>query len=357
MAASCAGTAAAPAVAVRSERLISDWPAVSLALSGKNVVLAKSTAPRIVPGGFTVFRTDTVRFPLNGDRLTRRTIEDIIFRTSAGRTTAGPIAGDTTGRYIIVATGSNFPPQPIFCCTSEPRDLPLEPDGRPDAPTTVAAALDGPVARYVLRNPDGTHAFVNYWISDAPGQPFHQRISRPLAGERPALVAMGPGIVATVDAATGRSIHLATTSTGSYDPSGDEVLPPQPGTVSRLHVTRTMVVALVRTASGYELVRHDAPTWTRTVIWRGTRAPGLTAASDRTVAFINGTTVMQSVPGRTRQLLRLRGKLTALATDGRRVTVAERRTVLVRRKKTRKTAIIVASVLQPPGVYSAGGGS
>ena len=95
----------------------------------------------------------------------------------------------------------------------------------------------------------------------------------------------------------------------------------------------------------------------RTVIWRGTRAPGLTAASDRTVAFINGTTVMQSVPGRTRQLLRLRGKLTALATDGRRVTVAERRTVLVRRKKTRKTAIIVASVLQPPGVYSAGGGS
>jgi hypothetical protein len=168
---------------------------------------------------------------------------------------------------------------------------------------------------------------------------------------------MAPGIVATVDAATGRTIHLRTTSPGVYELFGGQVLPPQPGVITRLHVTRSMAVALVRTATGFELVRHDAPTWRRSVIWRGARAPELSAAGGRTVAFTTRGVVRQSVPGRTRQLLRLRGKLVALATDGRRVAIAERRTVTVRRAKTRKTAIIVASVLQPPGVYSVGGGS
>lgn len=325
---------------------------MSLALSGKNVVIAKSTSPRIVPGGYTIFRTDTVRFPLNGDRLTRRTIDDIIYRTSAGRTTAGPIFGDTKGRYILVATGRGTPSQPIFCCTSTPRDIPLEPDGRLAAPVTVAATPDGPLARYVLRNPDGTHTLVSYNVSDAPGQPLHQRVARPLPGDTPSLVAMAPGIIASIDAATRRTIRLDTTS-GVYDVFGGTVLSPQSGDVTRLYVTRRMVVALVRTGAGFRLVRHDAPSWTPKVIWRGTRAPGLTAAGDRTVVFTSGGVVTQSVPGRTRVLMRLRGKLVALATDGRRVAVAERST----RGKPRKTAIIVASVLKPPGAYTPGVGS
>ena len=321
------------------------------------MVLATSTAPVIRPGGFTVFRTDTVRLVLNGDRLTGRSVEDIILRTSAGRTSAGPIAGDSTGRYVIIATGANFPPQVVFCCTSEPRDLPLEADGRVNGPRAVAATLDGPVARYVMRTADGTHTLVSYTVSDRPGQPFTQRLAGPLSGDAPSLVAMAPGIVATVDAATGRTIHLRTTSPGAYELFGGQILPPQPGVITRLHLTRSMAVALVRTAAGFELVRHDAPTWQRTVIWRGTRAPELSAVGDRTVVFTTGVVVRQSVPGRTRELVRLRGKLVALATDGRRVAVAERRIVTVRRAKARKTAIVVASVLQPPGVYSLGGGS
>lgn len=329
---------------------------MSLGLSGKNVVLATSTAPVIRPGGFTVFRTDTVRFPLTGDRLTRRTVEDIILRTSAGRTTAGPISGDATGRYVIIANGAGVPPQVVFCCTSEPRDLPLEADGRVNGPRAIAATLDGPVARYVLRNPNGTHTLVSFTVSERPGQPFTQRLAGPLSGDASSLVAMAPGIVATVDARTRRTIHLRTTTAGAYELFGGQVLTPQPGSVTRLHVTRAMAVALVRTNDGFELVRHDAPTWRPTVIWRGVRAPELSAAGDRTVAFATGGVVRQSVPGRTRELLRVRGKLVALATDGRRVVVAERRTVSVRRARTRKTAIIVASVLQPPGVYSIGGG-
>lgn len=344
-------------MAARSQRLIGGWPTVSLGLSGKNVVLATSTAPVIRPGGFTVFRTDTVRLPLAGDRLTGRSVEDIILRTSAGRTTAGPIFGDTTGRYVIIATGTGMPPQVVFCCTSEPRDLPLEADGRVSGSRAIAATLDGPVARYVLRNPNGTHTVVSFTVSDRPGQPFTLRLAGPLSGDAPSLVAMAPGIVATVDARTRRTIHLRTTSQGAYELFDGQVLAPQQGEVTRLHVTRAMAVALVRTDDGFELVRHDAPTWRRTVIWRGARAPELSAAGDRTVAFSIGGVVRQSVPGRTRELLRVRGKLVALATDGRRIAVAERRTVTVRRAKTRRTAVIVASVLQPPGAYSVAGGS
>jgi hypothetical protein len=338
-------------MAARTQRLVKGWPTVSLGFSGKNVVLAESTAPRIVPGGYTVFRTDTFRLRLTGDRLNGRVTPDIVFRTSAGLTTGGPIFGDTTGRYIIIATGRGFPTQPVFCCTRTPRDIPLEPDGRTNAPRTIAATLDGPVAHYVLANPDGTHTFVSYTVSDDPGQPLFQRIARPLTGDAPSLAAMAPGILATVDRATGKSIRLTTTASGIYDPLGELILPPQAGVVKRLHVTRSMVVALLRTTSGFQLVRMDAPLWQPKIIWRGTRPPALTAAGDRTVVYATNNVVTQSVPGRRRELLRLRGKIVALATDGRRVAIANRS----QRGKPRKTAIIVASVLQPPGVYSPGG--
>ncbi len=357
LAAACAGTLAGPAPAAPSQRLIGGWPDVTLGVSGANVVLGSSSAPVIRPGGFTVFRTDTFRLALNGNRLSGRVTEDIIFRTSAGKTRVGSIAGDTTGRYVVVVNGANFPPQVLFCCTSEPRDLPLEADGRVNGPRAIAATLDGPVARYVLRNPNGSHTLVSYTVSDRPGQPFTLRLAGPLGGDTPAAVAMAPGIVATVDAATRRTILLRTTALGAYELFGGQTLPPQPGVVSRLHITRTMAVALVRTATGFELVRHDAPEWRRTVIWRGTRAPELSAVGDRTVAFSTGATVRQSVPGRTRVLLRLKSRAAALATDGRRVAIAERRTVRVRGKATRKTAILVTSVLQPPGAHSIGGGS
>jgi hypothetical protein len=207
------------------------------------------------------------------------------------------------------------------------------------------------VAHYVLANPDGTYTFVSYTVSDAPGQPLFQRLASPLRGDAPSLAAMAPGILATVDKATGRSIRLTTTSSSIYDPVSELILPPQAGVVKRLHVTRSMVVALLRTTSGFQLVRIDAPLWTPKVIWRGTRPPALTAAGDRTVIFATDNVVTQSVPGRIRVLMRLRGKIVAIATDGRRVAVANRS----QRGKPRKTAIIVASVLKPPGVYSPGG--
>jgi hypothetical protein len=343
--------AASPAVAAQSRRTITGWPTASLALSGKSLIFARSTAPRITPGGFVIHRTDTLRYGLSGTRLTGRFTEEIIYRTSAGRTTAGPISADATGRYIIIATGAGTPPQPIFCCTSEPRDIPLEPDGRADAPITLAAALDGPLANYILRRPDGSHVLVSYTVSDAKGQPTHQRVARPFPGPNPAVVAMGPGIIASVPADNRRAIDLATTA-GGYEVFGGNRLEDQTGDVSRLLATRNMIVALVATGSGSKLVRLDAPTWTGSVIWRGTRPPALIAVGDRTVVYADKGVVTQSLPGRLRTALRPRGKIVALATDGRRLALAERST-----RGPRKTILTVASVLQPPGAYAPGGGS
>lgn len=346
---------AVPAVAVRSERFRPKWPTIAVTFSGSNVVVAESTAPRINPGGFTVFRTDTFRLRLSGDRLTGGAIQeddkDIVFRTSAGRTSVAALAGDTTGRYVVIVKGAGFPPQVVYCCTSEPRDLPLEADGRLTGPVAFAATLDGPVARYVMRDPSGAHTLISSTVSDSPGQPFTQRIARPLtAATQGSLIAMAPGLIAI---ANGDTIRLTTTPPDAVDIAlGPELV--EPGVVTRLHATRTMIVALVRTPSGLELARRDAPSWTRKVIWRGTSQPPLSAVGDRTVVFTNRAGVVtQSVPGATRQLLKLRGTLAALATDGRRVAVAERRTT----KGKRRTAIVVASVLQPPGAYAPGGTS
>ena len=343
--------AAAPATAARSERSISGWHVISLGISGKHVVVAKSSPARIVPGGFTIFRTDTVRFGLNANRLTGKRTEDIVYRTSAGPTSGGPISGDTTGRYIIVVTGRGTPPQPVFCCTSEPRDIPLEPDGRPDAPVAVAAALDGPWARYILHNPDGTDTLVSQNISDAPGQPMFLRLARPLPGDASTNFAMAPGIIASVDAATRRVIRLDTTS-GTNDVFGGTVLPAEPGEITKLMVTRTMVVAIERSDSGFALVRFDAPSWTKTTIASGSSAPRLVAVGDRTVLFLKGTAIMQSTPGRVRQLIRPKGTVVAIATDGRRAAFAERSV-----RGPRKTAIVVTAILQPPAAYVQGVGS
>lgn len=329
---------------------------MSIGLSGNNVAYATSTATTITVGApYTIFRTDTYRLPLSGARFTGARIDGMVLRTSAGRTTAGPIFGDDTGRYGIVATGRNFPPQVVFCCLTNKRDQPVEADGRVGGAVTVAATLDGPLVRYILRDPAGGHRLVSYTVSEAPGQPFTQRVSRPIDTQPSrSLIAMAPGIVAWVDQRNTAEVRLATTPAGQFDAFAGPAIP-QPGTVVRLHVTRTMVVTLVRTATGFELIRFDAPTWTPTVIWTGTKAPALTAAGDRTVALVNGAVVQQQVPGRPRRtVLRLRGPAAALATDGRRIVVLERLRTRVRKRAVRQSAIVVIPVVGPPGAYTAG---
>ena len=349
---------AVPALAAPSERRVRDWPRMSIGFSGNNLAYATSTATTISLGGrYTIHRTDTYRLPLAGARFTGARIDGMVLRTSAGRTTAGPIFGDDTGRYGIMATGQGFPPQVVFCCLADKRDLPVEADGRVGGSIAVAATLDGPLLRYVLRDPGpgGGHRLVSYTVSEAPGQPFTQRISRPLdAQPSGSLIAMAPGIIAWVDRRNPAEVWVATTPSGGFDAFGGLAIP-QPGTVLRLLVTRRMVVTLVRRGGVIQLIRFDGPAWTPTVVWSGAKAPAFTAAGDRTVALVNGRVVQQQVAGRARRtVLRLRGTPAALATDGRRVAVLERVSTRSRGRVVRQSAIVVVPVVGPPGAYTTG---
>lgn len=347
---------AVPALAAPSERRVRDWPRMSIGFSGDNLAYAVSTATTITVGGrYTIHRTDTYRLPLAAARLTGARIDGMVLRTSAGRTTAGPIFGDDTGRFGIMATGQGFPPQVVFCCLADRRDLPVEADGRVGGSIAVAATLDGPLLRYVLRDPDGGHRLVSYTVSEAPGQPFAQRISRPLdAQPSGGLIAMAPGVIAWVDRRNATEVRVATTPSGQFDAVGGLTIP-QPGTVLRLHLTRRMVVTLVRRGGVFQLIRFDGPAWTPTVVWSGAKAPALTAAGDRTVALVNGGFVQQQVPGRARRtVLRLRGAAAAIATDGRRIAALERLSTRRRGRAVRQSAIVVVPVVGPPGAYATG---
>jgi hypothetical protein len=329
---------------------------MSIGLSGNNVAYATSTATTIALGGrYTIYRTDTYRLPLAGNRFTGVRVDGVVLRTSAGRTTAGPIFGDDTGRYGIVATGQGFPPQVVFCCLADKRDLPVEADGRVGGSITVAATLDGPLLRYVLRDPGGGHRLVSFTVSEVPGQPFTQRVSRPLDAQ-PArgLIAMAPGIVAWVDRRDPTEVRVASTPFGQFDARGGVAIP-QGGAVVRLHVTPRMIVTLIRRGAGYQLIRFDGAAWTPTVVWSGRTPPAYTAAGDRTVALVLGGAVQQHVPRRGRRtVLRLRGAPAALATDGRRIALLERLTTLSRGRAVRQSAIVVVPVAGAPAAYTTG---
>jgi hypothetical protein len=322
---------------------------MSLTLAGNHLAYSKSTSATIRPGGYTIHRTDTFRLRISGLRLVGRPEEGMVLRTSAGRTTAGPMSGDSAGRYLITATGRNFSPQLVYCCTLARRDEPIQADGRADAPTTLAAAISWPAVRYVVRDPGGGFRLLGFHIAEGPGEPYAQRSAEPLAVDPDASpVAMAPGIIAWADRGAPQSVHLLVASTLGPGFDAGPVLPTA-GAVLRLHVTPAAVAALVRTPSRYELVRWDRPTWAATTVWAGTAAPGPTALGDRTLALVAGGVVQQHVPGTVRRgTYRLRGTGAAVTTDGRRVAVLERRSRRVRGRLVRETAIVLLAARLAP---------
>ena len=347
---------AAVADGAPSERIVKGWNPMSVTFAGKKLAFATSEAAVIRPGGYVVHRTDTFSVNLAGARFSGRNVEGIVLRTSAGRTTAGPLTGDAAGHHLLTATGSGFTPQLIFCCSPNPllKDLPVpvEAGGRIDGPVTIAATIDGPLVRYVRANA-GTYDLVSYAIDNSP---LPGRTITPLTGDIGGnLAGIAPGIVAWVDRSVPPSLHLAGTSQDQPAAVPGPVIA-LPGQVLRLHVSDHAVATLVRLDSGgVELIRYDPPTWTPTVVWTGTTTPALTALGDRTLAIVDGGVLQQQVIGGTRRnIYKLRGKAVALSTDGTRIAVVERRSKKVKRKTVKESAIVIVPVRQPPGAYVPG---
>jgi len=350
-----AAGAGAPLAAAAVEQRVPGWPRMALAMSGPTVVYSTAGATHIpANGGYNVYRTATFTVRMNRVGLVKGTRKDgVVLRTSAGTTTGGGLSGDATGRYVLLATGSGFSPQVIFCCRTNLKDYPVEASGRPGAPVTLTAALQGPVVRYVTAAPDGTTQLATRYVKDGPGEPFTRLDVRPL-GARPIqnLIASAPGTVAWVDQAAPGEVRLAVTPPGDPTPVAQPAIP-VPGSVLRVLVTERMVAVLVQVFGEYQLVRYDVPEWKATIVWRGIDPPGPVAAGDRTIAIATGGVVRQHVPGQTlRTVFRLRGKAAAVATDGTRIAVLERIRTRTRRGLVRQSAITVVPVKQPPAAYA-----
>ncbi len=341
---SLAVAATVPASGVAAEQMIDGWPRVGLDFAGDNIVYSQSTVTTIAGRGatFPVYRTDTYRLGVEGAELTGPRTPGIVLRTSAGTTTGGLLAGTDSGRHVLVATGVGFTPQVVFCCFPETgRAFPVETEGRPGAPVTVAATLDGEEARYVTRAADGQVTLRSRNV----GAALSRRLVRPLGAvvaERN--ITMSGAWLAWIDAREPTTIKVAT-----VNPATLEITPvialPQSGTILRILVEPDLVSALVLTDGRYRLLRFDAPTWVATEVWSDVVAPGPLAVGGKAVTYALADGVYNHVPGRPapKRVSRAIGRVAAVATDAARIAILERRT-RTRRGIVEKRSIIRMSV-------------
>jgi hypothetical protein len=145
-----------------------------------------------------------------------------------------------------------------------------------------------------------------------------------------------------------------TVATGTIDPATLAVTAgpslPQAGTVVRLLAEPGLVVAVVAGSDGrFRIIRHDGPAGTPTEVWSDLTPPGAVAIGNRAVAYRAGGQVFLQAPGAPSvPVTRANGNLVALATDGTRVAVLERRSRIRGGLREKRSIIRIATLTQAP---------
>ncbi len=352
------GATAASAATPPNERRINGWQPMAIAIGGDHVVYARSSANTVRKGApYTVFRTDTFRIRLAGNRLTTRPIPGVILRTSAGPTTGGLLAANSGGHHVLAATGRNFQPMVTWCCTDNNHDTPVQTDGRRTAPVTLAVGLNGMIVNLLMRNRAGEMRLLRQHVFSDSMFPLGHRAETTVdvAPAAPAQVAITRDTVVWVDARD-HNIHVASITEEGTLTRIATIANPGPGPVVRLAASEHAIAVVVRdVAPGrFQVIRYDAPTWQPLIVWRGAAAPPI-ALGDRTLAVAAGRSLLQHTPdGPVLRRAVLRSSAFGLATDGRRIGVIERVTVRQRpirgkrRPPLRQTAIRIVNVANPP---------
>ncbi|HJZ62066.1 MAG TPA: hypothetical protein VKD47_07925 [Miltoncostaeaceae bacterium] len=326
--------AIAPAARADELRTLDGWPSVAAALSGDNLVYLRSAAAPAK--GYTVYRTEAWRLPIQpalslftGVRETPITI-----RTSAGRTTAGMLSGGAGGAFTLAATGKGFAPPVIWCCDPKGDEVVLESDSRPDAPQTIAVGTDGAATRFLVGDAEAGFELTSVnVVGPTPTQAADYVTTKFAFPGKPVrgLAAIGTGLVAWADRPGPPQVSVG--APGPTGLSGVQALA-QPGRVLGVWAGGTTFVALAKAPDGLELARYDLPSLQRTVIWTFRKPPPAVAVGGGAVTFVDGRNVIFTAPGRApKGLMRAKGPVVALATDGQRVAVFDRR-VVNRRQKT-----------------------
>lgn len=322
-------TAAAPGALGATRTLTVDgWSPRVMAFSGDRLLWTEAATVRVDPARiagspagaqpFDYYRAEAFRAPLN--RASTRFAGDpetpVSVRTSIAAMDPGSLSPAGGGAFVMAPGSRRFAPPVIACCSVDDVESVIESDGRPDAPTTIAAAAGAPgTVRYLQVGGGGA---TQIKTADAAG--VAPPVARPAAGPTAAgLAALSRDAVGWVDPAAPTSFAL--------QPDGGAVATlALPGRALRVWGSPGLFAVAVRTGSGVALLRIDQSAAPRAVrVWRGARLPRV-ALGGGAVAVADGRRVLAARRGALRLVTTPPRIVDAIGIDGRRIAWIERAT-------------------------------
>ena len=308
------------------------WNDVHASFAGRSLVVSDAATvrldPRRTPGPRVPGATPFVyyRVEANVSALDRRRLrfvgapeEQLSVRTSIGRMWSGDLGTNGRGGYLLVPGAPRFPTPVVYCCNEETEAV-IESRSRPDAPRPIAGSLDGPRARWLAI--DGAGALTLNWAD--PSVPT-SRDTVPFEGPTPAnrLASMGGPLLAYVSNADRASLVVA--RVGDEGAFGTRTIP-MPGRIVDVAAQRNTVAVALRRGSRFEVHRLRWPSLAPVVVWRGAAKPKV-AVGKGTVGAAAGRRAFAGRTGRLVPIRTAKGRIAAIAVDGNRAAVLERRKV------------------------------
>ena len=321
--------AAGPAGAAPRTITLDGWADRAAVFSGATLVVAEAATvhvdPRAIAGSppgaapFDYYRAETSRARLNRarTRFTGALETPVSVRTSIAAMGPGILAPGGAGTFVTTPSSRAGATPVIWCCDPEGVETVVESDGRPDAPVTLAATVDGGRVRFLQARPGAGSVLVG---ADAVG-PGERRTAVDVAVRTGAgLAALAPGLLAWVDPAAPAILARAPAGDAGLGAIATTALP---GPALRVWASRGLVAVAVRAGAGVRLLRVDPATGASGTVWRGPRMPRVSVGGGA-VAVAVGRRVLASRSGPLRPVGRGRGPVAAVAVDGRRVALLER---------------------------------
>lgn len=276
---------------------------------------------------FTFYETSAVEVPVTRGRrpfVSGGFSTRVVVRSSIAPMAGTRLAADDAG--FVVVPGGRVPPPVSWCCVSG-KEVVIESDGRPVAPTTTGAGMDGGRLRVLMNVPDGDAVLRSFSPHTLTGpDAFDPSTSTATVAARPApgTTAVSTGVIAWVPVGEPRTLALATPSDAGVE---DVRSVRMPGDVVAVAADPGLVVVTVRAGRTYRVLRVT-PDGRSATAWRGTLAPRVAVGRGLVVVAV-ARVVLASRAGAVKRVTGARGPVAGVAADGDRLAWFERITVRV----------------------------
>ncbi len=326
------------AVAGLPSASLTGWPSIGSSVFVKNRLVVATSQTVRPQNRFTFYETSAVEVPV---RRARRPFTSggfstrIVMRSSIAPMVGTRLAADDAG--FVMLPGGRVPPPVSWCCVAG-KEVLLESDGRPTAPTTTGAGMDGNRLRLLMRVPDGDAVLRSFSPQTLTGPDAYDPsastgtvTARPAAGT----TAVATGVIAWVPEGEPRTLALATPTD-----AGVEALRTvrMPGDVVAVAANPGLVVVTLRTGRSYRVLRV-LPDGRSATAWRGAQAPRVAVGRGLVVVAV-GRVVLASRSGAVKRVTGARGPVAGVAADGDRLAWFERVTVRVPTGVRRKGKVV-----------------